>query len=409
MKFFEDLTKTHEGREAPRSYYIPYDTKEKALAGKKEESDYYYLLNGIWDFKYFENYFDEPDKIDNFDKISVPSNWQMLGYEKPGYTNVSYPHPVDFPYVPDENSLGVYSKEFEISEVWAKRETYIVFEGVNSCIYLYVNDQYAGCSQVSRITAEFNINKFIKKGKNKLVAKVYKWCVGSYLEDQDAFRMSGIFRDVYLLSREKNCLKDIQIDFDTKGIYTELDAEIYFQGNLVENFNEPKLWNAEQPNLYTVIIKDQNEYIPFKIGLREISVSPLSELLINGTPVKLKGINHHDTHPEKGAAVSLEDLRKDLEKMKELNINCIRTSHYPKTAEYYNLCDEMGFYVVNEADLETHGYLNCKADSGPNEKYFLDGTWPCQKRTGSCFCRAHREACNKRQKPCKCYNVVNGK
>ncbi|MBQ7901592.1 MAG: glycoside hydrolase family 2, partial [Clostridia bacterium] len=298
------------------------------------------------------------------------------GFEKPGYTNVNYPHPVDDPYVPDDNPCGVYHTEFELNADWTARETYIVFEGVSSAMYLYINGEYVGYTMGSHLQAEFDIKKYVKQGKNELTAIVLKWCVGSYLEDQDFFRMNGIFRDVYLLSREENHIVDVDVTADTKRIYvSEENYEIYdMAGNKLDCIENPVLWNAEKPYLYTVVIKGETEYIPVKVGMREIAVSELGELLINGTSVLLKGVNHHDTHPTQGWYMSDEDIRTDLQKMKELNINTIRTSHYPPTPEFLCMCDEIGFYVIDETDIETHGFATCNIMNG----YDSDYRWPCK-------------------------------
>jgi len=181
MRSYENLNLIHVNREPQRSYYIPYDTLEKALEGNKEKSEYYKLLNGQWDFAYFERDIDVPEAITKWAKIPVPSNWQMHGYDAPYYTNVNYPHPVDAPYVPDDNPCGVYARDFNIDNKWVDRDAYIIFEGVNSCLYLYVNDEFVGHSQGSHLQSEFNISKYIKEGNNKLTVKVLKWCVGSYL------------------------------------------------------------------------------------------------------------------------------------------------------------------------------------------------------------------------------------
>ena len=377
MRKYEDLKCTSENREPQRAYYIPYDSLEGALEGVKENSAYYRLLNGRWKFAYFKRDIDVPEKIKAWDTVTVPSCWQTLGYEPPIYTNTNYPHPVDAPYVPDDNPCGVYERSFELDEDWTKRQTYIVFEGVSSCLYLYVNGEYVGCSQGSHLQAEFDISRFVKKGENTICAKVLKWCVGSYFEDQDFFRFSGIFRDVYLLSREKNHIKDVFIKADTKTISVDAgNYEIYDNGELVENLDSPILWNAENPHLYTVVVKGKTEYIPFLVGMREVSVSDKKELLINGVPVILKGVNHHDTHAKNGYCMSIEDIILDLTTMKELNINTVRTSHYPPTPEFLNLCDKMGFYVVDETDIETHGYINRTA----GRQYAFDvenSVWPC--------------------------------
>lgn len=377
MRIYEQFNKTSENRELQRSYYIPYESLEKALEGKKETSAYYRLLNGKWNFKYFKRDIDVPEKISAWDTIDVPSCWQTRGYDKPCYTNLNYPHPVDAPYVPDDNSCGVYERTFTLDEKWINRKTYIVFEGVSSCLFLYVNGSYVGFSQGSHNQAEFDISSYCKEGENIITAKVLKWCVGSYLEDQDFFRYSGIFRDVYLLSREENHIKDVFIKADKKTISVDAENyEIYDGKTKVENLDNPILWNAEKPHLYTVVVKGKTEFIPFNVGMREIEISEKGELLINGTSVVLKGVNHHDTHPTNGWTMTEEELFKDLTLMKELNINTVRTSHYPPTPEFLNMCDKLGFYVVDEADLETHGYYT---RMGGGCGYDVDNSiWPCQ-------------------------------
>ncbi len=359
MRYYEDLKKISINREPTRAYYIPYESMEKALKGKKEQSKYYRLLNGIWNFKYYERDIDVEKEINDWDVIPVPSCWQMHGYDIPVYTNANYPYPIDPPYVPDANPCGVYQKTFEINTEWFQRQTYIVFEGVCSCITVYINGEFVGYSQASHMQTEFNISKFVNKGSNVITAIVHKWCSGSYLEDQDFFRLNGIFRDVYLLSREKDHIKDITVKADCKNISVSCDNyEIFDMDGNKADLDNPTLWNAENPYLYTVVVKGDTEYIPIRVGMREIAISENFELLINGVSVKLKGVNHHDTHPTKGYTMSDEDLRIDLEKIKELNINAVRTSHYPPTPEFLNMCDEMGFYVIDEADLEAHGYVS---------------------------------------------------
>ena len=285
MTKYENLDLIHENTMKPRAYYVPYDTLEKAIKGDKEKSEYYTVLNGEWDFRYFARDIDCPEVIDNWDKVNVPSCWQMTGYEKPYYTNVNYPYPVDPPYVPDDNPLGVYRKTINVTAKQAHRENYIVFEGVSSCVELFINGEYVGFSTVSHCTSEFKIT--LNEGENEIVAKVHKWCVGSYMEDQDFFRNNGIFRDVYLLSRNKGHLFDIEIGFDSKGIYCDLPHTIYDSEGHKTDLSNPILWNAEKPYLYTVIVETAGEYIPFKIGLRDQAVSSKGELLINGVSVKL--------------------------------------------------------------------------------------------------------------------------
>lgn len=379
MRIYENLEHISENREPQRSYYIPYDSLEKALEGKRSKSDFYKLLNGVWNFKYFERDIDVPETIEEWDLINVPSCWQTVGCGRPYYTNVNYPHPVDPPYVPDDNPCGVYMREIEISEKWAERETYIVFEGVSSCLSLYVNGEYVGYTQGSHLQAEFDISKYVKQGTNTVTAKVLKYCSGVYLEDQDFFRYNGIFRDVYLLSREKGHIKDVEIKADTKGISVSAENyEIYDGTKKVDSLKNPVLWNAEKPHLYTVVVKGKTEYIPFKVGMREIAVSDKGELLINGKSVKLKGINRHDTHPTDGWCESDDFLYDELCKMKSLNINCIRTSHYPPTPEFLNMCDELGFYVIDETDIELHGFVTRNA--GHNGFWYDDSDeWICRR------------------------------
>lgn len=353
------------------SYMIPYESESAALLMDREKSERFVSLNGEWDFKYFESLADLTEEISNWDKIPVPSCWQLFGYDYPHYTNVNYPHPVDPPYVPDENPCGVYRRFLDIEET--DKEMHLVFEGVNSCVCLYINGKEVGYSQGSHNIAEFDVSAYLKEGRNEIRAEVLKWCDGSYLEDQDMFRFSGIFRDVYLLKRDKKHISDIRIDTDlseakisVSGV-KEAEYSLYFEGEKIASgkfegetvlkMKNPKLWSAEKPNLYKLIIKAGEEYIPQYIGFRTIEISPARELLINKKTVKIKGVNRHDSHPEKGHAVSLFDMRNDLLKMKALNINTVRTSHYPPAPEFLNLCDELGLYVIDEADLETHGFV----------------------------------------------------
>lgn len=376
MNFYEDLSKIQINRETPRAYYIPYETEEKALKGIPAESAYYECLNGAWSFEYYDTDTDEGVKAPKTGKINVPGNWQMQGYDFPWYTNVNYPFAVDPPYTPTINPMGIYSRTFSLPANWENRRTYIVFEGVSSCVELYINGEYAGFSSGSHLPAEFEITSFVTKGKNTLTAKVRKWCAGSYLEDQDFFRLSGIFRDVYLLSRDNEHLWDVEIKADDKKIeyLGEGEYTIYDESGKVADLTKPVLWNAEKPYLYTVIIKNGEEYIPQKIGMRKIETSPLGELLINGVSIKLKGVNHHDTHPKHGYYIPDDEMRSELELMKKLNINCIRTSHYPPTPNFLELCDEIGFYVVDETDIEIHGY----ATRIPGWRYDIENPdWIC--------------------------------
>ena len=375
MRFYENPLKTSENREKQRSYYIPKGSAE------------YQSLNGKWKFAFFENS-DLATEPDNWDEIDVPSCWQLRGYEHPNYTNINFPFPCDMPYVPNVNPMGVYEREFTVNST--SKESYIVFEGVSSCAVLYINGNYVGFTQGSHLQAEFKISKYVNEGVNTIRVYVYKWCCSTYVEDQDMFRYNGIFRDIYMLSREKNHIKDVDIrTVDNKKIVVKADrkanVKLYDNGELVGEKNgttctfyvkKPHLWTAEDPYLYTVVLTRGEEIVEQRIGIRSIKVSEKYELLINGKPIKLKGINHHDTMIGKGYCMSDEDMRRDLELMKELNINCVRTSHYPPHPKFVDMCDEMGFYVVLECDNEAHGMLR----RYPNVGYNYDVTeneWPC--------------------------------
>lgn len=378
MRFYENPMATSENRLAPRSYYIPTGVSE------------YTLLNGEWDFAYFERDVDVPEKIEKWDKIPVPACWQLHGYDNPNYTNVNYPYPYDIPYVPDDNPCGVYHKEFEVSKKWGR--VYFVFEGVSSCASLFINDKYIGFTQGSRLQAEFDITDIVTEGKNEVTVKVLKWCCGSYLEDQDAFRYNGIFRDVYLLQRPEGHIADVDLIPNDKSFNIKLDGvanvrifdgeELICQREMKNEFvfapENPILWNAEKPYLYTIELERNGEILTFKTGLRNIKISDKYELLINGVAVKLRGVNHHDTSKYRGWCQSDDELRRDLELMKELNINCVRTSHYPPTPKFVQMCDEIGLYVICETDIESHGALRRL----PNVAYAFDvdsGDWPATK------------------------------
>ena len=377
MRFYENPQKTSENRLAPRSYYIPEGASE------------YTLLNGTWNFKYYERDIDTEENIADWDTIPVPSCWQILGYENPNYTNVVFPYPCDPPYVPDENPCGVYERTFNIDKKWGK--IYFVLEGVSSCAEIFVNGNRVGFTQGSHLQAEFDITEFVVNGDNVLRVKVYKWCCGSYLEDQDFFRFNGIFRDCYLLQRPQGHLKDIVIKTSKNSVLVDAkdvcnislfnaENELIDSKNDISsvefNVENPILWNAEKPYLYTVKIERDGETITRKIGLRSIEISQNNELLINGVSVKLHGVNHHDTSKFRGWCQTDEELLYDLKLMKQLNINCIRTSHYPPTPKFIDMCDELGFYVVLETDMESHGFCNrfaggCGYDDGND--------WICSK------------------------------
>ncbi len=379
MRIYENPERTSENRCPPRSCYIPGGISQ------------YRLLNGTWRFRFYDRDIDVPETIESWDSIPVPSCWQLQGYENPNYCNVNYPYPCDPPYVPDDNPCGVYERDFELEEVWGR--VYFVLEGVSSCAFVYLNGNYVGFTQGSHLQAEFDITDYVRRGGNTLRVKVLKWCCGSYLEDQDFFRYNGIFRDCYLLQRPQGHISDVEMIPDDTAIRIALDGtakvrifdgeKLLCRQEMVDSFAyepaHPILWNAEKPHLYRVELERAGEIISLKTGLRRLQISGQYELLVNGTPVKLHGVNHHDTSAHRGWCQSDEELLADLKLMKQLNINCVRTSHYPPTPRFIQLCDELGLYVVCETDIETHGFLRRL----PNVPYYYDvesGDWPCTKR-----------------------------
>ena len=378
MRHYENPEITSENRCPARSWYIPGGVSQQIM------------LNGTWNFAFFQRDIDVPEVIDSWDTIPVPSCWQLQGYENPNYSNINYPYPCDPPYVPDDNPCGVYQRQFELERISGK--TYFVFEGVSSCAYLYINGHYVGFTQGSHLLAEFDITNYVNQGTNTVLVKVLKWCCGSYLEDQDFFRYNGIFRDVYLLQRPLGHMgnvdmipndKSISIALDGKAEVRIFDGEELLISQTMENRfqfspENPVLWNAEKPHLYKVELERSGEVITLQAGLRKIEVSDKYELLINGMSVKLHGVNHHDTSAHRGWCQSADELRRDLELMKRLNMNCVRTSHYPPAPVFLQMCDELGLYVVCETDIETHGFLRRL----PNVPYRYDvasNAWPCTK------------------------------
>ncbi|MGI6705594.1 MAG: glycoside hydrolase family 2 TIM barrel-domain containing protein [Clostridia bacterium] len=390
-KYWENPSILHVNCESPRSYFIPYENEMKAKKGNRGDSKFFQSLNGVWKFKYHDSVYHVEDGFyaqgfdaSGWDNLIVPSNWQMDGYDKPQYTNVNYPYPFDPPYVPDNNPAGLYVRDFHVTDL-EEKDIYLVFEGVDSCFYLWINGQFVGYSQVSRMTSEFNITKFLHQGKNRIAVMVLKWCNGSYLEDQDMFRLSGIFRAVYLLYRDKAHISDIFVKTELNPTYTEgiskwgielkdgvtanvraVLKDIYGntlydevghiagKGMMETKVTNPDLWSAETPNLYELYLYLGNEVILQKVGFRDIRIKD-SVILINGKAVKFKGVNRHDSHPELGHTTPLYHMRNDLLIMKRHNINAVRTAHYPNDPRFLELCDQMGFYVIDEADLETHG------------------------------------------------------
>ncbi len=393
-RYWEDPHSLHIGCEEPHAYFIPYDSREEAVHGIREASSSVTMLTGTWHFRYHDSVDDVDLKAGEADydasgwaTIPVPSNWQLQGYDRPHYTNVNYPFPCDPPFVPNENPAGFYLKDFELANP-TDRQQFLVFEGVDSAFYVWVNGIFAGYSQVSHSISEFNVTDRLRSGKNRIAVLVLKWCDGSYLEDQDMWRLSGIFREVYLLSREPAHIHDLFVRTSLTGEFsggivtcelagaegtaaevtaslvdtdgtTLLEESIILQDSATISFRlqSPQLWSAETPHLYRLFLHCGHEVVLAKVGFRRVEVKD-SVLRLNGTAIKLKGVNRHETHPEFGHAIPYSHMRDDLLLMKKHNINALRTSHYPNDPRFLDLCDELGFYVIDEADLESHGTTN---------------------------------------------------
>ena len=385
--YFQNLAVLHINTTPHHAYFIPHADVESAVENSRDLSVYFTLLNGDWQFAYFETYHDLPQDflyMPLASRIPVPSNWQNHGYDHHHYTNINYPFPFDPPYVPQDNPCGLYRREFELNLNPQKR--YLLnFEGVDSCLFLYINQEFVGYSQISHCTSEFDVTDYLRDGKNEIHVLVLKWCDGSYLEDQDKFRMSGIFRDVYLLAREQHYLSDFfiktELSEDLKSALIKVEPQFMKDGKaaglreiswqlmdpkgdillsaITESgfeftVNEAQLWNAEDPKRYTLLFQYGSEVICQKIGLRKIEVQN-GVLLFNKRPIKFKGVNRHDSDPATGYVISREQAITDLRLMKQHNFNAVRTAHYPNAPWFSELCDEFGFYLIAEADIEAHG------------------------------------------------------
>lgn len=378
MIYHESFDDLHINTLESRSYHIPFAKGENPFEARTASSRFE-LLNGDWSFKYYPSIIDLDDDFDSIelpDTIPVPSNWQLHGYDIAQYTNVVYPIPFDPPYVPDDNPVGIYSRSYTYVSDGLRR--IIVFEGVDSCLYLYVNSKLVGYTQVSHAMNEFDITPYLNEGENKITCVVLKWCDGTYLEDQDKIRLSGIFRDVYVLSRPEKRLKDYvvktPIDHENgtakvvvklKGADGELtlcdadgkklcSASAKDGEEVVFDVASPMLWTAETPYLYNLLIESCGEVIGEKVGIRDICVKD-GVVLVNNVAVKFRGVNRHDSYAETGYVASVEQMTKDIVMMKQHNVNAVRTSHYPNSPIFYQLCDKYGLYVIDEADFEAHG------------------------------------------------------
>ncbi len=392
---------TEINRLAPRSFYVPYGERCEALSGNRRRGGRIKSLNGDWDFAMYgspeeaANALSDENGWKSERKIKVPSCWQEYGYGSPEYVNIDYPIPFDPPFIPDENMTGVYRRRFTLPKEWKNMRLVLRFDGVDTMFFVFLNGSFVGMGQGSHLPNEFEVTDIAdKEGENDIAVVVLRYAWSTYLEDQDKYRTSGIFRNVTLIARPEKFVRDVfirqevdlhsskalikaELDFDggetdAGAVFYNADKEILGtakaeNGLISFEIANPTLWNAENPYLYTMLLMTAEECIPFSIGVRKVEISNMGELLINGEPVKLKGVNHHDTDPFTSSYMSEDALVKDLFLMKRHNVNAIRTSHYPGTPEFYNLCAKYGFYVIAENDTETHGTHRGGGDTG--------GTW----------------------------------
>ncbi len=403
---YENISVLHENTMPDRAYYIPASVRMDTLVKRREDSDRLVMLSGEWRFCYYESiyackdaFYETDADCSGYDRIQVPGTWQMAGCDSHQYSNIRYPFPFDPPYVPQDNPCGVYVREFDYQKDGAAPQAFLNFEGVDSCFYVWLNGTYIGYSQVSHCTSEFDVTEALTEGKNRLAVLVLKWCDGSYLEDQDKFRMSGIFRDVYLLKRPVLSVWDYFVETTLNGDTAEICVQFHYRteftptsivicdredvpvaeagvwseiaagqspssGKIRLTIEHPILWNTEAPYLYTLVITTASEVIVDQIGLREICIEE-GRVCLNGKPFVFRGVNRHESDPVTGPVTGIRQMMEDLALMKQHNINAIRTSHYPDVPVFYQLCDRYGFLVIDEADVESHG---------PVEFYYRDNS-----------------------------------
>ncbi|HTH13091.1 MAG TPA: glycoside hydrolase family 2 TIM barrel-domain containing protein, partial [Spirochaetia bacterium] len=396
---WENHTLTGRGLLAPRTFLVPYASEDDALARTPGRSPWFRLLNGQWKFSLFPSPVAVPPVSDlddtAWDDIRVPGVWQRQGYGKPHYTNVVYPFSPEPPFVPSENPTGVYRRRFEVPAAWKDQKIVLSFGGVDSAFWVHLNGKELGFSKGSRLPAEFDCTGAVVPGTNVLTVTVVQWSDGSYLEDQDMWWLSGIFRDVRLMALPPQGPRDlfvrawpadgsrkarleVDLDFaavggqpvtltlkDDKGREVARREGVLAGKARTETFDLESIdaWTAETPRCYDLVVSQSDRYWAVTVGFRSVTRVP-GQFLVNGVPVMIKGVNRHDTHPDLGRVTPIEHMRTDLEVMKRHNVNAVRTSHYPNAPEFYELCDRLGLYVICECDLETHGF------------YYIEGNNP---------------------------------
>ena len=413
---WEDLSIFSINTEKPHATFYPFNSEKLLLDNDLTKNSLYNLLNGNWDFKLYrnidsvpQNFHQKKSNVKKWNKIPVPANWQFHSKDFPVYSNIIYPYEINPPYMPkDYNPVGLYHKKFKIDKEWSSKEVFIHFGGVNSAFYLWINGNKVGYSEGSKTPAEFNITKYITNGKNTMFLQVIRWSDGTYIEDQDFWRLSGIERDVFLYAQPKVAIRDIfiktnltndlktsnlKIDVDIKN-FNDIESQISIQSRLYDNKNQiiktiskdveispfsnqkinlsdqimdPLLWSAENPNLYyltTTLIQNGKEThsIGQQVGFRKIELHD-GQILVNKQPILFKGVNRHEHDEFTGHVVSKESMIKDIEIMKQNNINAVRTSHYPNDPYWYELCNKYGIYLIDEANVESHGFGYEKNDT----------------------------------------------
>lgn len=400
MKRWENIHLTALNRLPAHTDFYRYRAFDEALHNKKENSKGYASLDGEWKFLFLEapefspvNFETKEFDIEELDDITVPSCWQLKGYGNMHYTDVLYPFPINPPFVPQDNPTGIYFRDVYLEDIMEEEKIIVKFNGVDSAFDLYVNGHHAGYSKGSRMPSEFELTEFVQNGKNRFTVRVYQFSDGTYLEDQDMWWLSGIFRSVELYRINKDTLQDVFIetlpDADFKDFILKLTGQFFtseiqsvnvklFQGGeevdsfavevvngefqVLREMADPLLWNAEDPNLYMAVLEyhltdGEKEIVPLRFGVRSIDIVD-NEMRVNGKRIFFNGVNRHDFNPRMGRTVTYEDMLQDVILMKQHNINAVRTAHYPNNDVFYDLCDEYGLYVIDETDLECHGFEN---------------------------------------------------
>jgi len=397
------------GRASPAAYLVPYADRDTALAGDREASPYYRLLNGEWRFHLADTPAEAPDpgRDADWSRIDVPRSWQTAGFGNPHYTNVVYPFPLDPPAVPTENPTGSYRRTFHVPESWDDREIRLRFEGVDSAFYLHVNGDPVGYSQGARLPAEFDVTDHVSPGSNSVAVQVLKFSDGSYVEDQDMWWLSGIFRDVSVYAVPDVGVTDLDVRTDLDDDYEDAElrvdatlsnggaaaaeppveaelvgpdgetvrrldarAQVPADGEATVEFaaavESPVKWTAETPNCYTLVVRTDGQVVRHTVGFREVETAD-GQLRVNGEPITIRGVNRHDVHPDRGRTVPLAAMREDVELMKRHNVNAVRTAHYPNDPRFYELCNRYGLYVLDETDLECHGMEYAERVAHPSD------------------------------------------